>query len=105
MLVPSSVPCAVDSDISNDDIPMEDRNAPTFTDGGTLAIPALCKVIGDGRVQILPATGYTEALCQGNCSIKGATCVALDLEAKIGACICPNGVMLNHLNPQCTNGK
>ena len=68
-------------------------------------IPPLCKVLGDGMVQILSPSKHTAALCHGNCSSKGATCVALDMEAKIGRCLCPNGIILDHLNPQCSNGK
>ena len=70
----------------------------------TLVIPPLCKVSGDGMVKIL-FSEQEESLCQGNCSTKGATCVALDMEAKIGRCLCPNGIILDHLNPQCTNSK
>ena len=78
-----------------------DENNPELAE----RIPPLCKVMGDGMVQILPPSKHTEALCHGNCSAKGATCVALDMEAKIGRCLCPNGIMLDHLNPQCSNGK
>ena len=68
-------------------------------------VPPLCKVVGDGMVQILDPSTYKGSLCHGNCSTKGATCVALDMDAKIGRCLCPNGVILDHLNPQCSNGK
>ena len=69
------------------------------------AVPSLCKVVGDGIVQILSPSKHTESLCHGNCSSKGAKCVALDMDAKIGRCLCPNGIILDHLNPQCSNGK
>ena len=81
-----------------------DESLSKFLDG-TKEFPKLCKVIGDGMVQILSPLEYNEELCHGNCSAKGATCVALDMDAKIGACICPNGITLNHINPQCSNGK
>ena len=88
--------CAERSDLStkNDKGVIEDMSA----------IPPLCKVSGDGMVKIL-FSKQEESLCQGNCSTKGATCVALDMEAKIGRCLCPNGIILDHLNPQCTNSK
>ena len=93
--------CSEDSGLQIKDEHSGDEMLPNFLED----VPTLCKVVGDGMVQILSPSEYTEALCHGNCSAKGATCVALDMEAKIGACICPNGIILNHINPQCTNGE
>ena len=87
--------------VEDSDIYAKDKKDPITVEN----VPSLCKVIGDGIVQILSPSKHTESLCHGNCSSKGAKCVALDMDAKIGRCLCPNGIILDHLNPQCSNGK
>lgn len=41
----------------------------------------------------------------GNCSELGAVCMALTQDLKLTRCVCPNGIILDHMHPRCSEGK
>ena len=42
---------------------------------------------------------------QSNCTDLGAVCMALKGDLKLTRCVCPNGMILDHVHPRCSECK
>ena len=42
---------------------------------------------------------------QTNCTDLGAVCMALNRDMTLNRCVCPNGVILDHVHPKCSECK
>ncbi len=86
-------------DVSNNQVLTKDDES------GLVSRPRqLMKTTGHGKVFIMTPL-LNDRACSSNCTAFGATCVNLDSSMKKTQCVCPNGLLLDHINNKCEKGQ